>query len=81
MTNLYEQIAGIQHEIWAHWMKWVFHICPPADDGSVTIPPALVQRWQRQIDTSYADLSEQEKNSDREQADKIRAGLRGNVGV
>ena len=70
-----EALADLQHDIWAHWMRWVFHICPSAPDGSITIPPNLVERWQRQIVTTYADLSEKEKASDREQADKVLALL------
>lgn len=66
-----ERISDVQHDIWAHWMRWVFHICPTNEDGSVTIPQHLVERWQRQINTPYADLTEREKDSDREQADKV----------
>jgi hypothetical protein len=39
-------------------------------DGSLIIPGDLVRRWQKQIDTPYAVLSEQEKESDREQVRK-----------
>jgi hypothetical protein len=44
--------------------------CTRNVDGSLTIPPQLVERWQRQIDTPYAALSEQEKESDRSQVDR-----------
>jgi len=65
-----EAIAAVQHEIWAHWMRYLFRCCEWDGDAAV-IPAGLVDRWQRQIDTAYADLSEHEKDSDRAQADKV----------
>jgi hypothetical protein len=41
--------------------------CEPKDDGSLVIPAELVARWTKQMDTSYSELSEHEKESDREQ--------------
>ena len=38
-------------------------------DG-LLIPQELVERWQRQIATPYSALSEREKDSDREEADR-----------
>ena len=66
-----EILADKQHQIWAHWMKYLFLVSVKNADGSYTIPVASVHRWQRQMETDYNDLSEKEKNSDREQADKI----------
>lgn len=71
-----EALADIQHDIWAHWMQWVFKICPENEDGAVTIPAELVNRWRRQIETTYTDLTEKEKDSDREQADKVLSVLK-----
>ena len=34
-----------------------------------------LRRWHRQIETPYADLSEKEKDSDREWADKVLVAL------
>jgi hypothetical protein len=34
-----------------------------------------LSRWERQINTRYADLTEKEKNSDREWTDKVLAEL------
>ncbi|MCP4405032.1 MAG: hypothetical protein GY801_47990 [bacterium] len=68
---LREKLAEIQHEIWAHWMKHQFSVGTFNDDGTWTMPCEKVQQWRRQMDTPYAELSEPEKESDREQADKI----------
>lgn len=76
-SDIREALADKQHQIWSHWMEWVFKICPANPDGSVTIPPELVERWTRQINTPYWTLSEKEKDSDRHQADKI-LGVIGN---
>ncbi len=69
-----EILADIQHEIWASWMEYLFSVCTDNLDGSVTIPASSVNHWQRQIATRYIDLSEREKDSDREHADKIMRG-------
>ena len=34
----FEQLASEQHDIWSHWMNYLFSICETNDDGSVTIP-------------------------------------------
>ena len=62
-----EQLAAIEHERWADWQRWVHSVCLTQKDGSLVIPAALVERWERQIGLRYKDLSEQEKESDREQ--------------
>lgn len=67
-TDLIEQLAAQSHTSWSHWMQYLFTRCTMQSDGSVLIPPDLVQRWQRQVNTPYAALSEREKQSDREQA-------------
>lgn len=35
------------------------------------IPAWAVERWRRQVATSYAELSEKEKDSDRKEADRV----------
>jgi hypothetical protein len=52
-------------------MRYLFSVCQKNPDGSLTIPGMLVERWTRQTRTPYSQLSEKEKDSDREQADKI----------
>jgi hypothetical protein len=39
-------------------------------DGSLLIPADLVERWQKQIETPYSELTDKEKESDREQVRK-----------
>jgi len=67
MTELFEKLAAIEHERWADWQKYMHGICKENPDGSLTITVDLVERWDQQIATPYADLSETEKESDRDQ--------------
>ena len=66
-----EQLADQIHEAWARWMRHVFKLSRQNADGSATIPAESVQRWKLQIDTTYSELSESEKDSDRCEADRI----------
>jgi hypothetical protein len=67
---LVEELAALEHQRWAHWQKYVHGHGERQPDGSVLLPASLVERWERQINTSYKDLAESEKNSDREQVRK-----------
>lgn len=66
-----EILASYAHKTWSHWMSHLFSKCEHHIDGTVTIPQALVIRWKRQMATAYDNLSEDEKQSDLVQADKI----------
>ncbi len=68
---LREKVSEIQHEIWSNWMIHLFSVSTYNDDGSYTIPIEKVKHWKRQISTPYKELAENEKDSDREQADKV----------
>ena len=68
--QLIEQLAAIEHARWAHWQRYVHDQCEPQENGSLVIPADLVERWEAQIETPYADLTEREKASDREQVQK-----------
>ena len=68
--ELKEQLAVIEHERWGDWQRWMHMQCATNEDGSITIPAALVERWERQIDTPYAELSDKEKRSDMDQVDR-----------
>lgn len=62
-----EQLAAIEHERWAHWQRYLHDQCERAPDGSLVIPVELVQRWEAQISTPYAELTPEEQESDRDQ--------------
>ena len=74
VSEVEEILADVQHEIWSHWMKYLFDQCTLSGEGMV-IPFDKVSRWVRQMNTPYAGLLEGEKDSDREQAEKIQEAL------
>ena len=76
-AELYERLAAIEHERWADWQRYVHSLCTHNEDGSLTIPASSVAHWERQINTPYEALSEQEKQSDREQVDRYWHLIRG----
>ncbi|GAA2552397.1 hypothetical protein GCM10010435_23370 [Winogradskya consettensis] len=65
--DVVEILAAMEHERWSHWQRYLHSRCARTADGSLVIPAELVARWERQIATPYADLTEPEKDSDREQ--------------
>ena len=65
--ELMEKLADAEHNGWAHWQKYLHSKCVANEDGSLTIPAELVERWTRQINTPYSELTEKEKESDRNQ--------------
>lgn len=75
-TAALEAIAAVEHERWAHWQEYLHSQCDQLDDGSLRIPAHLVDRWRNQATTAYADLTEQERDSDREQAREYVLALR-----
>ena len=50
---LVEELAALEHERWAHWQKYVHDKGQRQPDGSILLPPTLVTRWERQINTRY----------------------------
>lgn len=68
---LKEEFAAQAHDQWAHWMKYLFSKSIKNEDGSVTIPKDLVDRWERQMNTSFFNLPTREQVSDYEQAEKF----------
>lgn len=66
-SELIEELAFIEHERWSHWQRYMHEKASRNADGSLTIPADLVARWERLISTPYAQLTDEERESDREQ--------------
>lgn len=56
-----EALAALEHAQWAHWTKYMLD----------NLTPENVERWRKQVETPYAELSESEKDSDRKWAQKV----------
>lgn len=69
--EIIEEHADFAHSAWSGWMKYLFSKTTSNEDGSETIPKELTDRWRRQLKTSYKDLPEDEKESDRDEAIKV----------
>jgi hypothetical protein len=70
LDALRETLAATEHERWSHWQRYMHSQGQQQPDGSLLIPAQFVQRWERQMNTPYSLLTEEEKESDREQVAK-----------
>lgn len=77
--ELRERLAEYAHSAWSGWMRYLFSKCYNTIDGRATIPIWAVDRWTRQSETEYAALPEEEKRSDRQEADKMLAVIKGAI--
>lgn len=66
VLNNIEGWADDEHNVWSSWMRYMFSKGTHNPDGTWTMPKWAVERWMRQMETKYEDLSEQEKKSDRD---------------
>ncbi len=66
-----EKLAELAHAQWSGWMKYLFSKGTFNPDGTWTMPKWAVDRWQGQMNMPYSELPESEKNSDREEADRV----------
>jgi hypothetical protein len=73
LGGLTEQLAAIEHERWSHWQRYLHSKGVRQPDGSLLLSADLVARWERQSKTKYAELSEQEMESDRDQVRRYLA--------
>ena len=68
-----ELLADLCHRQWSRWMGYLFSKCKYCPDGSMIIPQWAVKRWSRQLETQYSELSPEEMDSDRKEADRFIA--------
>ncbi len=66
-----EKLSAHAHDMWSGWIQYMFSKSTINQDGTMTIPTWAVKRWTRQADTDYSDLPEEEKESDRKEADRL----------
>ena len=67
LEELREDLASLEHEQWAHWTEYMLK------NYGALFGDHNRARWEKQIRTPYSKLSEKEKDSDREWADKVIA--------
>lgn len=67
LEGLVERLAALEHERWSHWQRYMHGKAERAPDGSLVIPADLADHWKRQMETSYEELGDNERDSDREQ--------------
>lgn len=68
-----ELLAEYAHKAWSDWMTYLFSKGTFNEDGTWTMPDWAVERWKRQAATDYNQLPNDEKESDRSEADRILA--------
>lgn len=71
MNLLRELLAKLAHEQWSGWMRYLFEKGVFNKDGTWTMPKWAVERWFRQMKTPFSELSDEEQDSDRKEADKF----------
>lgn len=84
MKDRREELAALAHEQWSGWMKHLFSKCvivtyQGGERVVAEIPHWARERWARQMNTPYSELSDEEKESDRAEADRVIA-LLGRIG-
>lgn len=60
---------------WAHWQRYAQDQCERREDGTKVVPAEVARHCGAQIETSYAELLEQEQESDREQVRKYSSTI------
>jgi len=77
-TDLREKLAALCHDQWIGWMEYLFSRCELVAVGAFSIERYVhaitawdYERWQRQMQTPYSELSEKEKDSNRKESDKF----------
>ncbi len=67
-----EELADIQYQIWCFWMKYILS-CGTFREITINdriyenfvVSSEIIELWRHQLNTSYKELSEEEKELDR----------------
>lgn len=73
LKKIRELLAALCHIQWSGWMKYQFSQGTFNDDGTWTMPAWAVERRTKLMNMVYSDMSEDEKDKDREEADRFLA--------
>lgn len=68
LEELKEKLADIEHQRWSHWQEYCNKVL--REQVPKLGLEKVLERWDRQINTPYAELSEKEKQSDRNQVER-----------
>jgi hypothetical protein len=71
LVEVREELAEYAHNAWSRLFRNLRARAALQPDGSIVVPWELVSQWERQMNTHYHDLTEEEKVSDRAEADKM----------
>jgi hypothetical protein len=71
MKDIRENLAELCHSQWSGWMEYLFDKGMYLTDGTWKMPKWAVDRWTKQMRTPYNELSNNEMDSDRAEADKF----------
>lgn len=70
--DLREDLALYAHTAWSGWLEYMFAKAgTDLPTGGISLEASYCSRWRRQMTTHYQALPENEKLSDRAEADKI----------
>lgn len=65
--NLEDMFASRIHDVWSHWQKYLHSKLKYTEQDGVAfyiLDADLYERWSRQIDSTYKELSDEERKSD-----------------
>jgi len=68
--ELFEKLAEIEHQRWSNWQHYLHRQCVRDEVGNLIISAEYARNLERKIETDYKDLTEKEKNSDRDEVMK-----------
>jgi len=76
--KIIEILADIEHKRWSHWQNYLHSKCAIDKHGNLLISKEYAENLERLINTPYEKLTENEKESDREEARKFLQALEKN---